>query len=37
MSEEGPNDIDLGPSDRGIILHALVLWSAFSYCTFSML
>ncbi len=27
MSERGPNDIDLGPNDKGIILHVLVLWN----------
>jgi hypothetical protein len=31
MSERGPNDIDLGYNDRGIVLHALVLWNATCY------
>jgi hypothetical protein len=31
MSERGPNDIDLGSSDRGIVLHALVLWNTTCY------
>jgi hypothetical protein len=31
MSERGPSDTDLGCSDRGIVLHALVLWNATRY------
>ncbi len=31
MSERGPNDIDLGSSDKGIVLHVLMLWNATCY------
>jgi hypothetical protein len=36
MNEKGPNDINLGPSDKNIMLHALMLWSACSYFAFSI-
>jgi hypothetical protein len=31
MGERVPNDIDLHFNDRGIVLHALVLWNATCY------
>jgi hypothetical protein len=31
MNERGPNDIYLGSNDKGIDLHALVLWNATCY------